>query len=316
VSKDTFNAHWEDRDVKYDNSSKGWRKLIKEAPLDACFAMEATGNYHCMLASFLHGKGRHVLVLNPLRVRRWVQSFGGMADTDKIAARQIARYAEAKEKQDLPEWEPMPPKLARARAIVSILAGLAHLMTAAGNMRHAVSFMAGKDDKDIPGVMGDVAAFCGERKLAMESELGRIVGEIFPEQLRLLKTIPGIGAKTAAVMLVCCRGLENFRTHRQLAAFVGVSPTVKESGTSVRGSGRVAKVGNPYLRSLLFMCAFTAAKKCKPCCELYARMTGKGKSKMAALMAVMHRLVKIAFGVVQSGEPYRGGGVRKKAEQE
>jgi hypothetical protein len=37
---------------------------------------------------------------------------------------------------------------------------------------------------------------------------------------------------------------------------------------------------------------------------------------MAALMAVMHRLVKIAFGVVRSGEPYRGGWVRKKAEQE
>ena len=196
------------------------------------------------------------------------------------------------------------------------LAGLAHLATAAGNMKHAVSFMAGKNDKDIPGVMGDVVDFCGERKQVMESELGSIVNEIFPEQFRLLKTIPGIGAKTAAVMLVCCRGMENFQTHRQLAAFVGVSPTVKESGTSVRGSGRVAKVGNPYLRSLLFMCAFTASKACKPCSELYARMTGNGKSKMLALMAVMHRLVKIAFGVVRSGEPYRGGWGRKKTEQE
>lgn len=314
VSKDTFNAHWEGTDAKYENSRKGWQKLLKEAPAEARFAMEATGNYHYMMASFLHGKGRHVLVLNPLRVRRWVQSFGGMADTDRIAAIQISKFAEAKEMASLPEWEPMPPKLARARAIVSILAGLAQLITAAGNMRHAVSFMAGKKNGDITGVMGDVADFCSERKRDMEAELAAIVGEVFPEQFRLLKTIPGIGQKTAAVMLVCTKGMEGFESHRKIAAFVGVSPTVKESGTSVRGSGKVAKVGNPYLRSLLFMCAFTAAKTCKPCSELYARMTGKGKSKMLALMAVMHRLVKIAFGVVRSGEPYRGGWVRKKAE--
>jgi len=76
----------------------------------------------------------------------------------------------------------------------------------------------------------------------------------------------------------------------------------------------VAKVGNPYLRSLIFMCAFTACKTCRPCRELYERLTGKGKSKMLALMAVMHRLIKIAFGVVRSGEPYRGGVDRKKAD--
>jgi transposase len=179
-----------------------------------------------------------------------VQPFGGLASTDKIAAMQIARHAEAKEKQGLPEWEPMPPKLARARAIVSVLAWLAHLATAAGNIRHAVSLMAGKRDRDIPGVTGDVAAFCKEKKGGMESELCGIVSEIFQEQSRLLKAVPGMGAKTASAMLACCRGMENFKTHRQLAAFAGVSPAVKESGTSARGSGRVAKAGNPRLHGM------------------------------------------------------------------
>ena len=306
VSKDTFNAHWKGKDAKYDNSQKGWRKLLKEAPVDSCFAMEATGNYHYRLASFLYQKGMAVLVLNPLRVRRWVQSLGGHADTDKIAAMHISWYAGAKEKENLSEWKPMSPKLARARAVVSALAGLSRLMTAAGNMRHAISFMAGKKDKDIPGAMDDVAGFCKEKKESLERELCGIVQEVYPDSFRLLKTIPGVGAKTAAVMLVCCGGLENFSSHRQLSSFVGVSPTVKESGTSVRGSGKVAKVGNPYLRSLLFMCSFTACRVCGPCEALYSRLLARGKSKMLALVAVMHRLVKIALGVVRSGEAYRG----------
>jgi transposase len=58
VSKDAFNARWENRGAKYGNSPKGWRRLLREAPKEASFAMEATGNYHYMVASFLHGKGR------------------------------------------------------------------------------------------------------------------------------------------------------------------------------------------------------------------------------------------------------------------
>jgi len=306
VSKDTFNAHWADKDGKYQNSLKGWRKLLGDAPQEASFAMEATGYYHYRLASYLHSKGRTVMVFNPLRLRRWVQSLGTKAKTDKKDARLIARYAQTEEAGRL-EWEPMSTKHARARTIVSILSGISRLATAAGNMKHAVSLAVGKGDKDLLEAMAAISGECSEQRKKLEEELGEIADEIFTDKFRLLKSIPGIGAKTAAVMLVCAKGLDGFESHRQLASFIGVAPTVYESGTSVKGRGGVAKTGNPYLRSLLFMCAFTAANVCAPCARMHERMIARGKPKMVALVAVMHRLVKIAFGVVRSGEPYKGG---------
>jgi len=311
VSKSTFNAHWQGLDKVYKNTKAGWRKLYADAPENAGFAMEATGVYHYRLAAFLHSKKAKVMVLNPLRVRRFMQSLGTKAKTDKRDARLIALFAGSKE-AEAREWSPMPPEHARARVIVSLLAGIDKISTATTNISHAVSYVT--KDEDLAAVMPGIASVCQEQKKALVNELCDIVARIFPDKFRLLQTIPGIGAKTAAVLLVCAKGMEGFETQRQLTSFVGLAPTVCESGTSVKGRGKVAKTGNPYLRSLLFMCAFSSVAHGNSCADLYARLVAKGKPKMLAIVAVMHRLVKIAFGVVNSGEPYRGR--RRTAEKE
>ncbi|MDR0516330.1 MAG: IS110 family transposase [Fibromonadaceae bacterium] len=304
VSKDTFSAHFSGKDCKYPNSRKGWQALAKEAPQNSTYAMEATGYYHYRLASYLHSKGFAVVVFNPCRVKHYFQSLGIKAKTDKIDARGIAGYALARGVK-IRQWEPMSPRHARARVIVSLLSGLSRFERSSGNIRHSLSLVLSKKDS-LLNSMSDVKNVCREHQKALEKELYGLCGELFPNQFRLLKTIPGIGSKTAAVMLVCCKGLGEFPAYRQLVSFIGLAPTVKESGTSVRGKGRISKTGNPYLRSLLFMCAMSAVNLKGVSKSLYCRLLAKGKNKMLAMVAVMHRLVKISFGVVQSGEPYRG----------
>lgn len=304
ISKDTFNVHFKSADRKYKNNRQGWQKLLKDFPPGVIYAMEATGNYHYKLAAYLHSKGCSVLVFNPYRVRLWVWSFKGRKDkTDKIDASDIANYANRKEINHH-EWQPMSPKHARARVIVSILNGLSRLEKSAGNINHAASLVTGKSDS-LLNAMSDVSNVCGDYQKSLEKELSKLTSEIFPDKFRLLKTIPGIGEKIASVMLVCAKGLE-FETQRNLSSFVGLAPMIYESGTSVKGKGRIGKTGNPYLRSLLYMGSMSAIKYCKPCTELYDRLLSKGKPKKLAQIAVMHRLAKIAFGVVRSGEPYRG----------
>jgi len=304
VSKDTFNAHFSNKDRKYKNSRKGWQMLVKEAPPNSAYAMEATGYYHYRLASYLHSKGFAVVVFNPYRVKHYFQSLGIKAKTDKIDALKIADYALAKGVQ-LREWKPLPPKHARARVIVSLLSGLSRFERSSGNIKHSLSLVLSKTD-NLFNSMSEVKSVCVSHQKELEKELYQLCGELFPTQFRLLKTIPGIGSKTAAVMLVCCKGLSEFPAYRQLVSFIGLAPTVKESGTSVRGKGRISKTGNPYLRGLLFMCAMSAINLRGVSKNLYNRLLAKGKNKMLAMVAVMHRLVKISFGVVQSGEPYRG----------
>jgi transposase len=305
VSKDTFNAHYGNKDSKYRNSRIGWQKLAKEAPSNSVYAMEATGYYHYRLASYLHSKGFAVIVFNPYRVKHYFQSLGIKAKTDKIDARKIADYAFAKGVQ-LREWKPLSPKHARARVIVSLLNGLSRFERSSGNIKHSLGLVLSKKDY-LFNSMNEIKNVCGKNQKELEKELYSLCTELFPDNFRLLKTIPGIGAKTAAVMLVCCKGLNEFPTYRQLVSFIGLAPTVKESGTSVKGKGRISKTGNPYLRGLLFMCAMSAINLNGVARSLYSRLIARGKCKMLAIVAVMHRLVKICFGVVQSGEPCRGG---------
>jgi len=311
VSKSTFNAHWQGVDAEYANNRRGWSKLLLDAPENSTFGMESTGNHHYRLAAFVHSKGYPVKVFNPYLARLWARSLGGIAANDKIDARNLSKYAATDQVAEL-SWEPLSPELARARAIVSVLSGLARLTSRSKQMKKAVAIIATGKNKDIPDVLGYVAAVCEEQVEALEKELCDIIADVYPAQFELIQSIPGIAAKTAAVLLVFTRGFEKFETHRQLVKYIGLAPTVHDSGVSVNVKGHISKTGNPYIRSLLFLCAFSAARHNTICEDLYSRLIARNKKPKVAFTAVMHRLLKIAFGVVRSGVPFHGGSLGVK----
>ena len=124
------------------------------------------------------------------------------------------------------------------------------------------------------------------------------------QQLTLLQRIPGIGRKTALFSMVVTDGFSKFETSSQLCSYVGITPTIRASGSSVRGKSRISKVGNRKLRNLLFLCSFTACKHNKGCKKIYERIVNKGKSKKLALIAVSNKLIKQSFAIAKSGHPY------------
>ena len=99
-------------------------------------------------------------------------------------------------------------------------------------------------------------------------------------------------------------GFQSSRKLSQLCSYVGITPTIRQSGSSVRGRSRISKVGNKKLRNLLFLCAFSACKHNKGCREIYERITNKGKSKKLVLIAVSNKLLKQAFAIAKSGISY------------
>jgi transposase len=307
VSEKTFNAHCDVSDVQFPNHAKGFRELVKLAPLkSSVYAMEATGTYHYKLALYLYKKGFNVMVLNPYKVKHWIMSESDLANDDKHAAMNVASYAALRVSKGVSFWQPLPPKLAKARVMVSLLNRFTKITTCCSNMNHAMGFFLGKND-ELLKVMPVIGSSAEEMETPIERALCNLVKEIYPEQFKLLQSVPGIGAKTASVFCVLCKGFENFSSCKQLTSFVGLAPRFHESGTSIRSKRKISKTGNPYLRGLLFMCAWSAINYNKPCNDLYRRLLSRGKNKMSAQVAVMHKLVKISYGVVKSGEAYRGG---------
>jgi len=138
----------------------------------------------------------------------------------------------------------------------------------------------------------------------LEGRLLVIVKQEHQEILTGLKTILGIGNITAAMLVVLTDGFSKFETASQLCSYVGITPTTRESGSSVKGRPRISKVGNKKLRNLLFLCSFNACKHNKACRELYERIVNKGKSKKLALIAVANKLLKQCFAIAKSDRPY------------
>jgi transposase len=124
------------------------------------------------------------------------------------------------------------------------------------------------------------------------------------QQSELLDSIPGIGETTAALLLSELTDITQYSSACQVAAYAGLVPRERQSGTSVRGRPRLSKIGNARLRRALYFPAITALR-CSPFFQQWAEgLQERGKSKMSVICAVIRKLVHVAYGVLKSGKQF------------
>ena len=120
----------------------------------------------------------------------------------------------------------------------------------------------------------------------------------------LLLSIPGIGSTTAMTILAEIPNVSEFRNAKQVAAFAGLSPVTKQSGTSVRGRGGISRAGNSRLRKALYWPAMSA-RRWNPVFEAFSgRLKEAGKRPMVIVCAVMRKLLVLAWAILRSGKPF------------
>ena len=105
-------------------------------------------------------------------------------------------------------------------------------------------------------------------------------------EMQLRCSIPGIGRKTAAYLLLFTGGFISFQNYRQLIAKVGLCPREFSSGTSVRGKVRISKMVGALISRKLFMCICSARRANSACQALHDRLAAKGRNGKLALIAV------------------------------
>ena len=120
----------------------------------------------------------------------------------------------------------------------------------------------------------------------------------------LLCTIPGVGSKTAWIMIVIL-GSKPFESAPELASFLGLNPIEKRSGKSQYRRPRLSKSGSGHYRQQLYFPAMVATRKNPDIKDLYERLLAADKTKMCALGAAMRKLVHICYGVVKNQTPYQ-----------
>ena len=310
ISKTVFDIYNESEGhYQLSNDVQGFRQLLKSLPKEALIVMEATGYYHYRLAQFLYKKGVAVSVVNPLSVKRFIQMKLAKVKTDKSDAKSICDYGTLNE---VPLYNALTDVQAECLQLFRLLDSYVKKSTATKNKIHGEKTLGVPSKTVYSSLKRDLKHLQKEMQV-LEKRLLELVKQDQQHQLTLLKSIPGMGTKTALFLIVVTDGFTKFESASQLCSYVGITPTIRESGSSVRGRSRISKVGNKKLRNLLFLCAFSACKHNKACREIYERIVAKGKSKKLALIAVANKLLKQAFAIAKSGLPYDENFVSKLA---
>lgn len=126
----------------------------------------------------------------------------------------------------------------------------------------------------------------------------------------LLQSIPGIGSHSAALLLGEIGDFTLFKKPKQLAAYFGLDPSERQSGTFRGTKNKISKRGSPYARASLHMGVVNAI--CKhgkqpapnPVLLSYYEKKCKNKPAKVALAASMHKLVFIIFAVLRDQKPF------------
>lgn len=294
ISKDVFDvSNTKATHSQFTNDVKGFKMFTKEIAKESLVVMEATGYYHYCLAQYLYGHGFTVSVVNPLSVKRFIQMKLSKIKTDKSDAKAICEYAIMNE---VPLYTAKDKNQAECLQLLRLIEVYLKQSTALKNKIHGEQVL-GYPSKAVYHSLNRSLKTVRKEINLLENRLTQLVKEHQQVQLTLLKTIPGMGVKTALMLIVMTDGFNRFENAKQLCSYAGITPTIRESGSSVRGRSRISKMGNKKLRNLLFLCSFSACKYNKGCREIYERIVAKGKRKKLALIAVSNKLLKQAFAM-------------------
>ena len=285
---------------QFKNNEFGFKKFAKLLNDKSHCVMEATGYYHYQLAYHLLESGIKVSVENPLSVKRFIQMGLSKIKTDKSDSKLICSYAEQVE---LKLWKGNSKEEIECLQIVRTLSVYTKQSTMLKNKLHGEAIL-GEPSKLVVRSLKRSLKQLEKEMEALEDKLLELVKEAHQSLLTRLETIPGIGRKTALMLVVLTGGFERFSSASELCSYAGLTPIIRQSGSSVNGRARISKIGNQKLRNLLFMCSFNACKYNKACRDLYERIVAKGKSKKLALIAVCNKLLKQAFAIAKSGLLY------------
>ena len=257
--------------------------------------MEATGNYEADLVDGLHEAQIDLAVMNPRWIRKFAESFGQLAKTDKIDAALLAEYA--KRMQPHPQ-EPTSKALRTLRELVTRRNQIVRMRTMeTGHGEHVRS-------KEVQRSIQALAKQLDKQQAAIEKEIQEHIDDDpdFKERVELMQTVPGIGQTTATMLAVELPELGQCN-RQEIAALVGVAPINRDSG-QLKGR-RKTRAGRKRVRMGLYMAAVSASQYNPALREFYQRLRAVGKSGLVALIAVMRKLLVILNSMLARNEPWR-----------
>lgn len=286
------------------NTPEGFAKLAlwlreRGAPRTRA-ALEATGHYSLALLRHLHGTGHFVSLVNPRWIKDYARSEGRRNKTDAVDARIIARYVLT---HAIRPWQ---PPTATQEALQALNRRQADVMRGLTAEKLRLQSATAQTTPFIQATIAHHESQLKEIAKAVGALLRAEPGGTLNQRRILLESIPGIGRATALALLAELPDPALFERARDAAAWAGLTPSLRESGTSVRQRPRLSKQGNGRLRKALYMPALVLlrGKAAHGPGRLRDRLREAGKPEMVIIGALMRKLLQTVCGVLKHRQPF------------
>jgi transposase len=256
--------------------------------------IEATGRLEHAFVSAAIAKGLPVVVVSPLKVRRFADAVGQLAKTDEIDARLIAQFAAT--------LKPAVPPIADAKAqIIKDLVVRRRQLTSLRTMeknRHPIMPESLKPsiDRIVETLDREIESLERLIHTAVEQHAA------WRHKRDLLTSMPGIGLSVASTLIGDLPELGSL-SRRQIAALTGVAPFNRDSGT-LRGKRRI-RGGRAHSRTALFLSAMVATRYNPDIKRFYERLLQAGKHKKVALTACIRKIVTALNAMLRDNNPWQ-----------
>lgn len=259
----------------------------------AFVVFEATGRYAWPLRDALEAAGVPYHSANPAQARHFARACGIIGKTDRVDARTLALMGAA---LALPPSVPQAPRRRLLKALSTRRRQLIDMKTQEKIRLHEVEpFLREGLERHISQLKQEIAAL--DAQIACET---RADPDLATEQ-DLLLSAPGVGPVVAAGLAAHLPELGHL-DRRRIASLVGLAPIARDSGA--RTPARSIGGGRPYLRSLLYLAALQASRRCPRFMAFRARLEAKGKTAKQAIIAVARKLLTILNAMLRTGKPF------------
>ena len=217
-----------------------------------------------------------------------------------IDAKLIARYCE---RMSPLAWIPPPLEQRQLRAWAVRIQSLKDILQQEENRLEALSVNG----------MDAISAHIETHITWLRAEIKKLERDIddhidkHPDLKRdaeLIGSIPGLGSLTVARILGYVGNVRRFDSAKAFAAYLGVTPKHRTSGTSLNGRTTVSRAGHSALRAALYMPSLVARRH-NPILQAFGdRLAASGMAKKAVIGAITHKLAHLIYGVLKTNRPF------------
>ena len=290
----------------FQNNAQGYQQLIKlltKGKQKARVCMEATGVYHFNLALSLHNADDiEVSVVNPRVIKNFADASLQRAKTDKVDANIILDYLE---RMEFKPWKTPAKNNLVLQALSRRMLQLSDMIIKEKNRLHTTDF---KCNKVIVEDINLTIEHIKSRMGLLQKEAMKIItsDDSLKSKFNLITSTVGFAEKTTISLLGELVCMPEDMMPKQWVAHAGLDPRPVESGSSINKARRISRLGNKHLRTALFIPAMVAIRHEPHVKAFYNKLVAAGKKKKQAIIAVMRKLLRAIWGMLNSEQPWNG----------